>query len=437
MSLYNLDGTHAATIQTLIGQSLPYNKHYTGGLTFSTSNLNVNPGTYLLAMQYEATGNNNFSLTGSTNYPNPIKVIVQAPPLNPDIYEPNNGISAAYSLPINYSNNFANVNTNGSNIHSNTDLDYYKVILDTGASYTITPRIDDVQGSGNSNSYTLDGEFSYSIDGGTTWIGPFEGTAIKNISLGNGGTIYFLVSPLFSGQSGTYLLDMNIVKTLAPDIYEPDNTLPTAYSLPFNFSGNTANVNTTGSNINVGTDVDYYKIVLDPTYAYTIAPRIDNVQGSGNANSYTLSGQFSYSLDGGTTWSGPFSGTIPSNINLNHGKTIYFLVTPTDNIQTGTYLLEMSITKSTSGIENQVDNSLINIYPNPARYALNVDLSGYDGFVNKISLFTIEGKEMYSSKGIQFSKIKTIPVGALSDGVYILHLQTSEGVINRKIIIQR
>jgi len=437
VSLYNLDGTHAATIQTLTSQSLPSNDHYTNGLTFSTSNLNVSPGTYLMAMQYEASGSSNSSLTGSTNYPNPIKVIVEAAPLYPDVYEPDNTFSTAYNLPVNFSNDVADVNTVGSNCNTGTDYDYYKIVLNTGANYTITPRIDDAQGSANSNTYTLEGEFSYSTDGGNTWEGPFEGDALKNISITNGGTVYFLVSPLFSGQTGTYLLDMNVVKTLSPDIYEPDNTLSSAYSLPVNFSGGLADVNTTGSNINVGTDVDYYKVVLDPTYSYTISPRIDDAQGSGNTNTYTLNGQFSYSLDGGNSWSGPYTGTTPSNINLNHGTTVYFYVTPTSNTQTGTYLLDMTISKSISGIDFPSDNSRINVYPNPAREALNIDLSGYDGLVTKMSLFSIEGKELYSNNEIQSYKINTIPVNALSDGVYLLYLQTSEGEINRKITIQK
>ncbi len=437
LSLYNLDGTHAATIQTLTGQSLPYNDHYSGGLTFSTTSLNVSPGTYLMAMQFEASGSSTSSLTGSTNYPNPIKVIVQAPPLNPDIYEPDNTFSTAYSLPVTFSNNVADVNTAGSNCNVGTDYDYYKIDLASGASYTISGRIDDAEGSGNSNTYTLNGEFSYSTDGGTTWSGPYDGVLPNNISLSNGGTVYFLVSPAFSGQTGTYLLDMNVVKTLSPDVYEPDNTLSTAYSLPVSFSGSLAEVSTPGSNINVGTDVDYYKIVLDPADAYTISPRIDDAQGSGNANTYTLNGQFSYSLDGGNTWSGPYTGTTPSNINLNHGTTVYFYVTPTSNTQTGTYLLDMTISKSISGIEVPYDDSKINVYPNPAREILNVDLSGYNGSVNKISLFTIEGKELYSNTEIQSSKINAIPVNMLSEGAYVLSLQTSEGVINNKIMIQR
>lgn len=437
LSLYNLDGTHAGTIQTLTGQSLPYNDHYTSGLTFSTSSLNVSPGTYLLAMQFEATGSSTSALTGSTNYPNPIKVIVQAPPLNPDIYEPDNTISTAYSLPVNYSNDLADVNTIGSNINSPTDLDYYKIILPAGSSYTISGRIDDAEGSGNGNTYTLDGEFSYSLDGGSTWSGPYDGALPGKISLNNGGTVYFLVSPAFSGQTGTYLLEMNVIKTLQPDIYEPDNTLSTAYSLPVNFSGNVADVNTTGSNINVGTDVDYYKVVLDPTDAYTITPRIDDAQGSGNSNTYTLSGQFSYSLDGGNTWSGPYTGAAPGNISLNHGTTLYFYVTPTSVGQTGTYLLDMTISKSISGIETSIEESEINVYPNPAKDILNVDLSVYNGLVNKLSLFTIEGKEVYSSSSIQSSKINPISVSTLSDGVYVLYLQTVDGVINKKITIQR
>ncbi len=437
LSLYNLDGSHVLSIQTLTSQTLKYNYHYTSGLTFSNSDVNVSPGTYLLAMQYLESGGSNFALTGSTNYPNPIKVIVVEPALGPDKYEPNNTISEAYSLPVTFSSDLADVNTAGSNCNTGTDYDYYKIILDSGFDYKISGRIDDARGSGNSNTYTLDGIFSYSVDSGKTWNGPFSGVLTNNIVIKNGGGVYFLVSPQFSGQTGTYLLDLSVSRVMEADKYEPDNSVVTAYSLPVNFSGNTANVNTQGSNINVSSDVDYYKIILDPTKAYSISARIDDAQGSGNSNTYSLNGQFSYSLDGGNTWSGPYQGTIPSNINLNHGTTVYFLVTSLSGTETGTYLLDVDITKSISGIENNNNTTIINVYPNPTSDVLNIDLSGFKGNVNKVTLTGMDGKIVYSILSPENQRVNSIPVENLAYGIYFIYIQTDNGIVSKRIEVQK
>jgi len=437
LSLYNLDGSHALTIQTLTNQSLPYNNHYSGGLTFSNSNVNLNPGTYLLAMQFEQSGNSNYALTGSTHYPNPIKINVVAAPLSPDKYEPDNSLAEAYALPVSFSNDLADVNTSGSNCHTGNDYDYYKIILDSGFDYSISGRIDDAQGSGNSNTYTLDGIYSYSVDSGKTWNGPYGGILPKNISIINGGTVYFLVSPQFTGQTGTYLLDMSVSRVMEPDRYEPDNKLATAYSLPVVFTGNTANVNTQGSNINISTDVDYYKIVLDPSKAYSISARIDDAQGSGNSNSYSLNGQFSYSVDGGNTWSGPYTGALSSNINLNHGETVYFYVTSVSGSETGTYLLDINISRSISGIEPKINSSAISVFPNPSSNRINIDLSGYNSRVNKITLSDMDGKIVYLMTSPQMQSINSIPVYGLPDGLYYINIQSEYGIVTKEIAVQK
>lgn len=58
------------------------------------------------------------------------------------------------------------------------------------------------------------------------------------------------------------------------DIYEPNNSQNLAYSFTPSFSGNSATVNTTGSNLHNSSDVDYYKINLYAGYDYTITPRL-------------------------------------------------------------------------------------------------------------------------------------------------------------------
>ena len=130
----------------------------------------------------------------------------------PDIYENNNTVQQSYTLPISFSGNTAIRNTTGSDAHTGTDYDFYKIELPAGFDYSITARLHDSYNSGNGNQYTLDGQFSYSFDG-NTWSDAFDDIIPGNIQVQNGGAVYFFATPYFLGQTGTYLLDMNITRS--------------------------------------------------------------------------------------------------------------------------------------------------------------------------------------------------------------------------------
>jgi hypothetical protein len=220
VSLYNLDGSFAFTINQLTNVSLPPNTHFTNGLTFSNTNLNVEPGTYLLAVQHQRTGEN-WEITGSTNYQNPIFITVQSADLLVDMYEPDNSVSQAYNLPVSFNGNSAAVNTQGSNCHFGSDYDFYKIELPAGFSYTIAAELFNANHQGK-GTYTLAGLYSYSTDG-TTWSDAYEGILPNNIVVHNGGTVYFYVSPQFTGETGTYLLSLGLDKN---PLGFPDSKMP-------------------------------------------------------------------------------------------------------------------------------------------------------------------------------------------------------------------
>jgi hypothetical protein len=212
VSLSNLNGAFAQSIQILNeSNGLPNGYHYTGGNNF-TGAITVTPGTYLMEVAYKAQGSSNWYYAGSSNFSNPVYVIVEAPGLSPDQYENNNSMGSAYTLPISFSGNTATKSTVGSNLHLGTDNDYYKINLQTGYNYIISARLHDSYNSGNGNIYSVDGLFSYSTDG-FTWSYTYDDIMTGNITVQNGGTVYFHVAPYFSGETGTYLLDMTINRT--------------------------------------------------------------------------------------------------------------------------------------------------------------------------------------------------------------------------------
>jgi hypothetical protein len=213
VNLYNLDGSFVQTISAMSeNNGLPAGYTYSSPfLTFSTLAVTANPGTYIMALQHKSvTGS--WQLTGSSFFQNPIKVTVIEAPYSADVYENNDTFNQSYSLPLSFSNNAANANTVGSNCHVGTDNDYYKMILPSGYNYTVSPRLHDNFNSGNGIIYSLDALFSYSTDG-VNWSNAYDDVLGNNITVNNGGTVYFHVAPYYQGQKGTYLLDVNLSRT--------------------------------------------------------------------------------------------------------------------------------------------------------------------------------------------------------------------------------
>jgi hypothetical protein len=215
VNLYGLDGSFVETINTISENSgLPSNYTYLAPyLTFNTSSISAAPGSYLLAVLYKPNSSSTWQLAGSSYFQNPIIVTVQAQPLQPDQYETNNTVAQSKLLSLSFSNNTAFRGTLGSNLHIQTDNDYYKIQLPTGFDYTINARLHDAYNSGNGNAYTCDALFSYSLNG-TNWSGPYDDLMSGNISVPGGGTLYFHVAPFFAGETGTYFLDMAISRTV-------------------------------------------------------------------------------------------------------------------------------------------------------------------------------------------------------------------------------
>lgn len=204
--LYDLEGNYAETVQTLTGGNLEPGYYYDDVL-FESSGVGIEPGTYLMALLHAPSGGD-WELSGSSYNTNPIKIIIQAAALNADIYENNDDINNAYTLPANFSGNSTVVETTGSNSHTGSDYDFYKVILPAGYSYVISCRAHDSYNSGNGQTYTNDVLWSYSTGG--EWSDVYDDVMAGNITFNNGGALYLQVAPYFQGDMGTYLLSMSI-----------------------------------------------------------------------------------------------------------------------------------------------------------------------------------------------------------------------------------
>ncbi len=227
INLFNLNGEHELTIDQ---ESTTISSGYYNTYNFSTSNLNVVPGTYLLAVFHQPT-DGDFILTGSTvGAPNPIKIIVQSAPYEEDIYEMNDDVEHSYSLTPSYTNNTSNITTPNSNFHVGSDWDFYSINLEDGYNYEIDIRLHDAYNSGDGNNYTVDALFLYSFDG-ETWTGTFDDVMPSTITTEGNNTLYCVTSPYFLGETGTYLLDIDINRSSSTAVDE-SNELSALFVTP-------------------------------------------------------------------------------------------------------------------------------------------------------------------------------------------------------------
>jgi hypothetical protein len=78
----------------------------------------------------------------------------------------------------------------------------------------------------------------------------------------------------------------------------------------------------------------------------------------------------------------------------------------------------------------------VRIYPNPATDFINIDLSEFSGQPKRVSIRTSSGTLVYDNfSESEMSSVMRVPLSGLAKGIYFVSLTTTEGVINRKIVI--
>ncbi|MBT3243599.1 MAG: T9SS type A sorting domain-containing protein [Bacteroidetes bacterium] len=222
VSLYNLDGSLAETIEMKSNMDLCPNCHYTDGLSFSSSGIDLEPGTYLMALLHKHDGGD-WELSGSSNFTNPEKIIVKVPPIPTDPYENNNSRATAFVFQPSYTNNYVHITTPGSSIHSGDNNDYYGINLQGGYTYTVSGRLHDSYSSANGNTYTNDVLVSLLLDDYTSDVYD-DILPTFTITMYSTGLAYFNVAPYFAGQKGSYLLDLHISRVFGTGIEDIEIT---------------------------------------------------------------------------------------------------------------------------------------------------------------------------------------------------------------------
>ena len=169
-------------------------------------------------------------------------------------------------------------------------------------------------------------------------------------------------------------------------------------------------------------------------YNYTITGRLHDAQNSGNGNIYSVDAIFSYSTDG-NYFSEAFDDVMLSNIKVKGPATVYFRVAPYFSGETGSYLLDLSIFRTAaSGIDEDIDEGLVNIFPNPSIDYVNVDLNQNKINIYKIDLLNLYGQIINSLDIENMASKARFNISNLADGVYYLRFNTNKGSFTKRVI---
>ncbi len=408
-------------IQTLTeSNGLPPNYHYINGNNFTNTGLSATPGDYYIGIFVKPTGGN-WIQVGNGSYQNMIPVTITHKNTSIKMY----GSIMAEPDPI-VQNEPASIWTDIANFGSVPFNGIVSLDLhDLNGNWVQT--IDEK----NNVVLPVNTHFTQGITFTTPGLFVSPGTYQLVVWEKPEGGDWELV-----GSTSSYPnpVQINIIEhSIIPDIYENNNDEQSAY--PFNpqFINNASSINTEGSNMHNVTDYDYYKIVLPAGFKYNLNARVHDLFSSGNGMSYTNDVLWSY--NSGSGWSAAFDDVMTTgNINVNGSSTIYFRIGPYFDGTTGTYLLDIKITRSQStDLESLTTMQHPQIFPNPANDQLLIQFPAViqNG---KIELFSSQG-QWIKEIPVPIGQQVTVDVNTLPSGPYLLKIKTNNQVLTKKIII--
>jgi hypothetical protein len=215
LALYTLDGLGVQQIGKIITDTtngLPPNYTYGSPFLKFNSLLNITPGDYLLALTHIPKGGTS-ELVGSTSFKNPIRVSINSSGLIFDKYENNDSLKVAYNINNTFNKDSLFFSSDSSNIHNGEDIDYYKIVLKDGYSYSINMNVFDAIYKADNKRYSLSSSVLFYSTDGSTWSKGYYNKLPNRFSINGADTLYIFVGPKYVGMSGNYLLNVDIKRT--------------------------------------------------------------------------------------------------------------------------------------------------------------------------------------------------------------------------------
>ena len=213
LSLYDSDGKESQIIEEL---------DYTDGISANTiydlqfyNYIEVEAGTYYLGLTYQKSNQSSWYYMGcNSTYPNPVDVIISAPPLCADEYEKNNTQATATNLKWEFDNEIQDFGTAQVSLHDNSDIDYYKLSFPESKTYKVSINLYDKYNKGGWWYENADAEYAYSI-GGTDYSAFYKDDKI--ITLTGPTTLYIVIRQFGLNGLGYYELAGDVEEVIQRD----------------------------------------------------------------------------------------------------------------------------------------------------------------------------------------------------------------------------
>ena len=214
LCLLNQDGTLAEVIEET-DSAFPANTTHT--LTFFTE-LRSEPNTYKLALQVKGNNQSTWSYMDCTSsYPNPVDVVIKAPELHADEYEPNNTQPQATTLQWEIDPEMEDFGTWTVSLHEDSDIDYYKIVFPNSNTYRLHVSLFDRLNQGGWHYVNAGAQFAYCV-GNSTYSGTY--VIDETITFDGPTILYFRVTPFGMNGLGYYELSGDIEETPNPNIQD-------------------------------------------------------------------------------------------------------------------------------------------------------------------------------------------------------------------------
>ena len=411
-ALFDNNYTFVDFIQISSNRTLTAGFTYSSPLSFSNTGMTAQPGNYFVGIYYRTTGSTSWTIApNGTSATNLVPVAIQGLAADLELFS---AIQVNPASPIQNQTaavSFNIVNRTGSNFNGIYTVDLHNA---NGAWMQEIGRLTNMSltaGNRYSNPLSITTE-PITVAPGSYRIGIWYQAT--------GSSTWRLVGASTFGNP----IDVVVrAPGLSPDMYENNNTAAQARGLNLGFSGNSALASTPGANIHIGTDVDFYNIFLPSGYRYSLNPRLHDAYNSGNGQTYTNDALFSYSLDGGQTFSNVYDDVMPAPFVVDGGRNVLFKVAAYFQGQTGTYLFEVPTTRTVASSVLSVEESRLQIFPNPSKHQTYVRGGGEAGHWR---VWDLLGREV--GQGQSNAEVWELPLSReLPAGLYRLEWQPLEG----------
>ncbi len=210
----NASGQWVATVNTSNKYTLATGEN-TGPITFSSDGIStLSPGTYFITFWKVTTQmkviESSLSENGYTQMFKKIVISNDQEPVAADEFENNNTEATAYEFTPEFSDKISETKFTA-NIHTTSDVDYYKFKIPVGYRYTVAASIvEDGQAALGGAVFPLDGVFMYKLED-SSWSVPEDIYSEFNYTC-NDGNFYFKFEPATMGNLGTYKISLKITQ---------------------------------------------------------------------------------------------------------------------------------------------------------------------------------------------------------------------------------